>query len=163
MTAIKYTSAQMSLIDYQAMNTELKKFRSSPYAWVHRAKHQGNQWYTEEKACKFDDTISLNCRCCLEGKAKTKQHIVQCKSRATTHERKIKQFTELMRQVEIPNDILKLIEGGIDVVFLLGGETYRRENWHDKDNIAQNDERITALMENTGFREDAKEAFIQQM
>ena len=29
--------------------------------------------------------------------------------------------------------------------------------------IAQNDERITALMENTSFREDAKEAFIQQM
>ena len=44
-----------------------------------------------------------------------------------------------------------------------GGETYRGENWHDENNIAQNDERITALMENTSFREDAKEAFIQQM
>ena len=43
-TAIKYTSAQMSFIDYQAMNTGPKKFRSSPYARVHWAKHQGNQW-----------------------------------------------------------------------------------------------------------------------
>ena len=62
----------------------------------------------------------------------------------------------------MPNDILKLLEGGIDVV-LSGGETYRGENWHDNDNTSQNEERITALMENTGFRDDAKEAFIQQM
>ena len=47
----------------------------------------------------------------------------------------------------MPNDILKLIEGGIDVV-LSGGETYRGDNWHGKNNIAQNDKRITALMEN---------------
>ena len=40
MTAVKYTSAQMSLIDYQAMNTGSKKFRSSPYARVRWAKHQ---------------------------------------------------------------------------------------------------------------------------
>ena len=67
-----------------------------------------------------------------------------------------------MRQVEMPNDILKLLEGGIDVV-LSGGETYRGENWHDNDNIAQNDEIITALMEAPSFREDAKGAFIQQI
>ncbi len=48
----------------------------------------------------------------------------------------------------MPNDILKLMEGGIDLV-LSGGETYRGENWHDENNIAQNDERITVLMENT--------------
>ena len=40
-----------------------------------------------------------------------------------------------MQQVEIPNNILKLLEGGIDVV-MLGGETYRGENWHDNDDIA---------------------------
>ena len=62
----------------------------------------------------------------------------------------------------MPNYILKLLEGGIEVV-LSGGETYRGENWHDKDKITQNDARITALMENTSFREDAKEAFIQKM
>ena len=60
------------------------------------------------------------------------------------------------------NDILKLPEGEIDVV-LSGGKTYRGENWHDKDNIAQRDKRITALTENIGFRENAKEAFIRQM
>ena len=62
----------------------------------------------------------------------------------------------------VPNDILKLMEGGIDLV-LSGGETHRGENWHDENNTAQKDERITVLMENTSFREDAKEAFIQQM
>ena len=46
---------------------------------------------------------------------------------------------------------------------MLGGETYRGENWHDKDNIAQNNKRIAVLMENAGFGEDMKEAFIQQM
>ena len=60
------------------------------------------------------------------------------------------------------NGILKLLEGQIDIV-LLGGETYIGENWHDNDNMAQNRKRIIALMENTGFTEDAKEAFIQQM
>ena len=83
---------------------------------VHWAKHQGQQWYTEEKANKFDSTISPTCRCCDEGKIETKRHVIQCKSRATIHRKKMKQFTELMRQVEIPNDILKLLEGGIDVV-----------------------------------------------
>ena len=52
--------------------------------------------------------------------------------------------------------------GGIDVV-LLGGETYRSKNWHDTNNTAQNGERIKTLLEDTSFREDAKEAFIQQM
>ena len=62
----------------------------------------------------------------------------------------------------MPNDVLALLEGGIGIV-LSGGETYSGEIWHNKDNIAQNNERITALMENTGFREDAKGASIQQM
>ena len=62
----------------------------------------------------------------------------------------------------MPNDILKLLEGGIDL-FLSGRETFRGESWYDTDNITQNDERITALMEDPSFREDAKEAFIQQM
>ena len=70
-------------------------------------------------------------------------------------------FTELMRQVEMPNDVLKLLEGGIDLV-LSGGEIFRGESWYDTDNIAKNDERIKTLLEDTSFREDAKVAFIQQ-
>ena len=35
-----------------------------------------------------------------------KQHVIQCKSRSIIHEKKLKQFMELMRQVEMPNDIL---------------------------------------------------------
>ena len=58
--------------------------------------------------------------------------------------------------------MLKLLEGGIDLV-LLRGETFKGERWHDVDNISQNDKRITALLEDPSFREDAKEAFIQQM
>ena len=56
MKAEKYTSVQMSHIDYQAMNTGPKKFRSPPCAQVHWAKHQGRQWFMPEKANKFDDT-----------------------------------------------------------------------------------------------------------
>ena len=77
MKAIKYTSAQMSKIDYQAMNSGSRKFRSSPYARVHWAKHQGNQWYTEEKANKLDDTISPTCRCCDKGKIETIWHAIR--------------------------------------------------------------------------------------
>ena len=73
----------------------------------------------------------------------------------------IKQFTELMRQIEIPNNILKLLEGGIELV-LSRGETFRGEKWQDKDNLAQSDKRIKSLLEDASFREDAKEAFIQQ-
>ena len=67
-----------------------------------------------------------------------------------------------MRQVEMPNSILKLLEGGIDLV-LSGGKTFRGEKWQDKDNMAQNKERIKVLLEDSSFREDVKEAFIQQM
>ena len=100
----------MRLIDYQAMNAGSKKFRSSPYAWVHWVKHQGNQWYREEKASKLDDTILPKCRCCDKGKTETIWHVIQCKLRATINKKKMKQFTELMRQVEMPNDIQKLLE-----------------------------------------------------
>ena len=62
----------------------------------------------------------------------------------------------------MPNNSLKLIEGGIDFV-LLEGEAYRGEKWQDNDNLAQSDKRIKALLEDESFRGDAKEAFIQQM
>ena len=157
---IRWSSkAQMSYIDYQAKNTGSKKFRSSPYARVHWAKHQGRQWYTEEKANKFDNTISPTCRCCDEGKIETIRHVIQCKSRATIHEKKKKQFTDLLWQVEMLNDILKLLEGGIDLV-LSGREIFRGQRWHDTDNIAQNDERIKAMLKEPSFREDAKGVFI---
>ena len=152
----------MSLIDYQAMNAESKKFRSSPYARAHWAKHHGHHWLTEERANKFDDTISPTCRCCDKGKIETIWHVIQCKSRAKIHEKERKQFTELMRQVVMPNDILNLLEGGIDLV-LSGRETFKGERWHDTDKIAQNDERITALLKDPSFWEDPKEVFIQQM
>ena len=74
----------------------------------------------------------------------------------------IKQFTELMRQIEIPNNILKLLEGGIELV-LSRGETFRGEKWQDKDNLAHSDDIIKALPEDASFREGAKEAFVQQM
>ena len=125
-----------------------------------RMQYLQHLWYTEEKAAKLEETISPKYRCCDERKKETITRVIQCKSRATTHEKKLKQFIELVRQVEMPNDIRILLEGGIDLV-LSGGETYRGENWHDTDNIAKNDKRITSLMENTGFRDDAKEAFIQ--
>ena len=60
----------------------------------------------------------------------------------------------------MPNDILKLLEDGIDLV-LLGRETFGGERPHDTVNIAHNDKRLTALMENPSFMEDAKQAFIQ--
>ena len=83
----------MSLIDYQTMNTGSKKFT---YAQVHWAKYKGNQWFTEEKANKFDNMILPICRCCDERKTKTIWHVIQCKSRVTIHKKKMKQFTELM-------------------------------------------------------------------
>ena len=50
-----------------------------------------------------------------------------------------------MQQTEMPNDILKLLEGGDDLV-LSGGGTYKSEKWQDNDNITQSDERINALL-----------------
>ena len=122
---VKYTSVQMSIIDYQAMNMGSKKFRSSPYAWVRWAKHQGQQWYMKEKANKFDYTLLPIRRCCEEGKIETIRHVIQCKSRATIHKKKMKLFTELMRQVEVLNNILKLLEGGIDIcLFVCFGKLF---------------------------------------
>ena len=67
-----------------------------------------------------------------------------------------------MQQTEMPNDILKLLEGGIDLV-LSGGETYRGEKWYDKDNLAQSDVRMKALLEDNSIQKDVKQAFIQQL
>ena len=128
----------MRLIDYQAINAGSKKFRSPPYARVHWVKHQDNKWFTEEKAKKFDNMMLPTCRCCDKGYTETIRHVKQCKSRATIHKKNMKQFTELMRQIEMPNDILKLLEGGIDL-FLSGGETFRGKKWQDTDNLAQRD------------------------
>ena len=105
------------------MNAGSKKFRSTPYARVQWVKHQGNQWFTKEKANKFDNTISSTCRCCDERKKETIRHVIQCKSRAKIHEKKKKQFVEFMQRKEMPKDILKLLEGGLDLVYWeLGGE-----------------------------------------
>ena len=90
MKATKYTPAHMSLIDYQALNAGSKTFRSSPYAQVHWAKHQGHQWFMEKRANKFDNTISPTYRCCDERKIETIRHVIQCKSRATFHKKKRK-------------------------------------------------------------------------
>ena len=76
MKAAKYTPAQMSFIDYQAMNAGAKKFRSLPYAQVHWAKHQGHQWFTEERANMFDNTILPTCRCCDKGKIEPIWHVI---------------------------------------------------------------------------------------
>ena len=108
------------------MNVGSKKFRSTPYARVHWAKHQVNQWFTEENANKLDDMITSMYRCCDEGKKETIRYVIQFKSRAMVHDKKKKQLVELMRWTEMSNDILKLLEGGIDLV-LSGGETYRGE------------------------------------
>ena len=59
----------------------------------------------------------------------------------------------------MPNNILNLTEGGIDLV-LSGGKTFGGERWQDTDNIAQNDERIKAMLKEPSFREDAKGVFI---
>ena len=64
--------------------------------------------------------------------------------------------------IETPTNILKLLDGGIDLV-LPRGETLRGERWQDTDDIAQKDERITALLEDPCFREVAKEAYIKHM
>ena len=60
------------------------------------------------------------------------------------------------------NDALKLLEGGI-VLVLSGVETYRVERWNGNDNLAQSDVKIKELLEDNNIREDAKEAFIQQL
>ena len=60
------------------------------------------------------------------------------------------------------NNILKLLECGIDLV-LLGGGAFRGKKWQDEDNLAQNDERMKAGQEDASFREDTKELFIEQM
>ena len=77
MKAVKYSPGQMKFIDYHVMNAGSKKFRSTSHARrVHWAKHQGNQWFTEEKAHKFDPLISKTCRCCDEGKTETIRHVL---------------------------------------------------------------------------------------
>ena len=56
-----------------------------------------------------------------------------------------------MQQIEMPNNILKLLDGGIDLV-LSGGKMYRGKKWQVNDNLAQSDKRIKALLEDKSLK-----------
>ena len=82
----------------------------------------------EEKEHKFDDMIPAKCKCCDENKMESALHVIQCQSREKINEKNRKKFVEIMRKTEMPKDILKLLELGINLV-IAGGETYRGDDW----------------------------------
>ena len=77
------------------------------------------------------------------------------------HQKYTTKFQELMRDYEIPNDILKMIETGIDIAL-----TPTARPLHDNENTDTadllDDERVSQFLNDEGIREDRREAFAQQ-
>ena len=132
-----------------------------PYSRAHLAKHTGGQWFTAARAHKYDNHASDRCRCCDEGKIESTAHIFQCPTRDSVHQQYTTKFTELMKDKELTNDILRMFETGIDLVLT----PPPRPCYHDDLTAAAamfEDERVLKILNDTTINEARRLAFEQQ-
>ena len=70
------------------------------------------------RAYKFGPAESAQCQCCRDGVEETTAHISQCPNRNEIHILHSRKLTELLADKQIPNELLHLIEAGIDLALL---------------------------------------------
>ena len=88
-------------------------------------------------------------------------HILQCPSRDPVHNKYIKQFTDLMRDNKIPNDIVRMFETGIDIA-ILTPLRFSYDGVHMDEDDIMTDDRVTEIITDETIREDRRAAFTQQ-
>ena len=75
----------MSLIDEEKLVSNARKVGKRSSARAHFSRQYTHQWYTEERAIKFDDRMSAMCRYCEQGEAEMILHSLQYSSRKEVH------------------------------------------------------------------------------
>ena len=133
-----------SNIDWKSFGTASTPFTKTIYSRAHFSKHIGGQWFTEARAHKYDPMASDQCRCCDEGKIEKIEHILQCSSRKPIHQKYLTKFEALMRDYEIPNDILKMFETGIEIALIPTAQPFHDGETTDTADL-MDDESITVF------------------
>ena len=150
-----------STIDWKSFNTASTKYTKTTYSRAQFSKHIGGQWFTEARAHTYDHLASDKCRCCDDGKIESLEHILQCSSRKPIHQQYTTKFEEMMRDYEIPNDVLKMFEAGIDMALFPSARPLFDDDDSDMAELME-DERVTRFLNDEYIREDRREAFAQQ-
>ena len=76
---------RMTLIDEEITVSNASEFGKRSIARAHFLKQYTQQWYTEERANKFDEIISSRCKCCDDGEDEMILRILRCPSRKEVH------------------------------------------------------------------------------
>jgi len=92
----------------------------------------------------------------------TTDHILQCHTREPVYSKFYTQFTELMWEKELPNDILELFDAGINIALFMPLQFSFDEGYIDAADI-MTDEQVTTILINDKIQLDRREAFVQQM
>jgi len=77
--------------------------------------------------------------------AETTDHILQCPTREPVHSKFYTNFIELMREKELPNDILELFDAGIDIALFMPLQFSFDEDYMDAADIMM-DERVRTIL-----------------
>ena len=136
------------MIDWESYSTASKSFTKTIYSRAHLAKQTGGQWFTEARAHKYDNHASNLCRCCDHGTPETTTHVFQCSTRDPVHRKYTKKFIELMKEKELPNDILMMFETGIDLVLDPPPRPFHFDDLMEEEAI-RDDDRVLKILNDT--------------
>ena len=106
----------MKLIDLINYHIASKSFTSTALSQARACKSFNNLWYTDTQTLKFNNDLSLTCRCCQSCKSELIAHIFACPSHSQTHDEYHPQITAHFRACRIVNNFLKALELGIYVI-----------------------------------------------
>ena len=158
---LKMTTEQMVLINEEITGSNARKFGTSSITRAHFSKQYSQQWYTEARAHRLNDSIPATCRCCYGGDDETILHILRCPSRRDGHLEYNETFLRIMRDIEAPNHLLNLFEVVIEVA-LQQGDTHSGEVWNGNPNVSTIDRTISELLFDETIPKQYKTAFQQQ-
>ena len=105
----------MTLLDDEATLLGAKNFGATMYSVSHWAKFYTHHWYTANRAYKFGQEDSAECKYCRDGVKETTAHIFKCPNRNEVHLEHHRKLTERVADQQLPNGLLHLIEAGVDL------------------------------------------------
>ena len=94
--ATQLSDAAMELLDNEATLRGAKHFGATMYSVSHWVKFYTHHWYTANRACKFGQAESAECKCCIDGVTETTAHIFQCTDRNEVHLEHHQKLTALL-------------------------------------------------------------------
>ena len=112
---IHYSKEQLQSIDWELLQHCSSQFTSTALARFHFYKASHHQWFTEERANKFNSDISPTCRCCNESIESIAQ-VFACPSRISTHQKYQSNIIKVLCGHRICGSLLKALELGFDLI-----------------------------------------------